>query len=74
MFEPYYNGTSYMNYDCGSALESFAGNLPRLREIKSIYDPDNIFRCNTNIAPLEDIQYPTRCGDDEIEKINSETK
>eukprot|EP00189_Rhodosorus_marinus_P003329 CAMPEP_0113954244 /NCGR_PEP_ID=MMETSP0011_2-20120614/386_1 /TAXON_ID=101924 /ORGANISM="Rhodosorus marinus" /LENGTH=534 /DNA_ID=CAMNT_0000963233 /DNA_START=302 /DNA_END=1906 /DNA_ORIENTATION=- /assembly_acc=CAM_ASM_000156 len=73
MFEPYYNGTSYMNYDCGSALESFAGNLPRLREIKSIYDPDNIFRCNTNIAPLEDIQYPTRCGDDEIEKINSET-
>jgi len=49
-----YTGGSYTNYECGSALESFAKNLPRLRKLKRRYDPDNFFRCNTNVEPAEE--------------------
>ncbi len=32
-------------------LAAYDGNLPRLRELKRRYDPDNRFRGNVNIAP-----------------------
>jgi FAD/FMN-containing dehydrogenase len=48
---------AYLNFP-GSADESegmvkkaYAGNLSRLREIKTKYDPDNLFRSNLNIRP-----------------------
>jgi FAD/FMN-containing dehydrogenase len=35
-----------------AALTSVYGpNLPRLRQIKKQYDPDNVFRMNLNIPP-----------------------
>lgn len=46
-----FTGGSYINYDGGTALDSFGSNLPRLRKVKRMYDPDNIFHCNTNIKP-----------------------
>jgi len=44
---------TYLNYDSGAAEASFGENLPRLREIKKKYDPDNFFKCNINILPAE---------------------
>lgn len=38
----------------GSAAASFGANLPRLRELKRKWDPDNVFRANLNIAPADD--------------------
>ena len=51
-------GAVYLNFT-GRADESpeahvasaHAGNLRRLAEIKRVYDPDNFFRRNNNIAP-----------------------
>ena len=44
---PYVSGSSYVNY-CDLDIPYWATaywglNLPRLRRIKSIYDPDNLF-------------------------------
>jgi FAD/FMN-containing dehydrogenase len=31
--------------------ENYQGNLPRLRQIKRKFDPDNLFRLNANVLP-----------------------
>ena len=33
------------------AAVAYGPNLPRLRELKAKYDPDNVFRHNVNILP-----------------------
>ncbi len=45
---------NYLNHDdsLDEALVAVYGpNLPRLRQIKKTYDPDNIFHLNVNIKP-----------------------
>lgn len=34
-----------------SAEDVFGDNLPRMREVKARYDPDNVFRHNLNVEP-----------------------
>jgi hypothetical protein len=52
---PYLAPTRYMNYledDAVSpAVAAYGPNLPRLRAIKTEYDPDNFFHHNVNIPP-----------------------
>jgi FAD/FMN-containing dehydrogenase len=54
--EPHLAPLRYVNYldedDVGDAVPAAYGpNYERLREIKRRYDPDNVFRLNTNIVP-----------------------
>jgi FAD/FMN-containing dehydrogenase len=53
---PYLAPTRYVNYleDDASdpAATAYGPNLPRLRELKTKYDPDNFFRHNVNILPV----------------------
>ena len=53
--QPYLHG-AYINCpdrELPYALEEYYGeNLPRLREIKTQYDPENIFRYQQSIPPL----------------------
>jgi hypothetical protein len=53
---PYLARVRYMNYLEDDAQEpaeaAFGPNLPRLRAIKTKYDPGNFFRHNVNILPL----------------------
>jgi FAD/FMN-containing dehydrogenase len=53
---PYLAPTRYVNYLEDDAIDAaavvYGPNLPRLREIKKKYDPDNFFRHNVNIQPL----------------------
>jgi hypothetical protein len=54
------NGSVYLNFT-GIADETpsagvdtaFGRNLKRLADIKAVYDPDNFFRLNNNIAPSQ---------------------
>ena len=55
--EPYFGAARYVNYladdekaDPGSPA-AYGPNYARLRELKSKFDPDNVFRTNVNIAP-----------------------
>jgi hypothetical protein len=55
---PFAGRQRYINYldeddtTAGGSLAAVYGpNLPRLREIKKRYDPDNFFRMNLNIPP-----------------------
>ena len=52
---PYLAPTRYLNYLEDDAIDpavvAYGPNLPRLREIKTSYDPGNFFRHNVNILP-----------------------
>jgi FAD/FMN-containing dehydrogenase len=52
---PYLAPTRYVNYLEDDAVDpaavAYGPNLPRLREIKKKYDPDNFFRHNVNVTP-----------------------
>lgn len=55
---PYSTGGMYVNYlgNSGYADEpraTYGANLGRLRQLKRRYDPQNVFRFNVNITPLE---------------------
>ena len=53
--EPYRFERRYVNYmtedDQGAVREAFGANYDRLVELKRVWDPDNLFRQNQNIAP-----------------------
>lgn len=54
--EPELLGTVYVNHMMGDdrperVRASYGENYARLRELKSVYDPMNLFRVNANIAP-----------------------
>jgi FAD/FMN-containing dehydrogenase len=53
--KPYHSAMRYLNYLEADAEDpatvAYGANLPRLREIKKKYDPDNFFRHNVNISP-----------------------
>ncbi len=48
-------GSVYVNFmpedEEGRLGEAYGNNLDRLRQIKAVYDPDNLFRVNHNILP-----------------------
>jgi hypothetical protein len=52
---PYLGATRYVNYLEDDAPDpaavAYGPNLPRLRDIKAKYDPENFFSQNVNIAP-----------------------
>lgn len=54
---PHSRGGGYVNYqpDEGESEVSgaYAGRLARLRELKQLWDPDNVFRLNQNIKPVQ---------------------
>jgi len=53
--QPHLTGGAYSNFmgddDAQAASTAYGSTLARLREIKAIYDPDNVFRLNQNIEP-----------------------
>jgi FAD/FMN-containing dehydrogenase len=54
--EPHLQGSAYVNHIAADdrpekVRASFGANHRRLREIKSVYDPANLFRVNSNIPP-----------------------
>jgi FAD/FMN-containing dehydrogenase len=54
--EPQLLGTVYINHMMGDdrperVRASYGDNYARLREVKSLYDPMNLFRVNANITP-----------------------
>jgi berberine-like enzyme len=56
--EPHLLGRAYVNHLAAedrpeTVRASFGENYTRLRQIKSIYDPTNLFRINTNIPPAQ---------------------
>jgi FAD/FMN-containing dehydrogenase len=52
---PYSAGGAYVNFimDEGNVRvqATYGGNYQRLRAVKGVYDPDNIFHVNQNIPP-----------------------
>ncbi len=52
---PHSEEGGYINFmaedDQGRIAANYKGNYDRLREIKTKYDPGNVFRHNQNIAP-----------------------
>jgi FAD/FMN-containing dehydrogenase len=55
--EPHLQGSAYINHIAADDLpekvrSSFGDNYQRLRELKSKYDPTNLFRVNANIPPV----------------------
>ena len=54
--EPHLLGTAYVNHLSSDdrpekVRASFGENYGRLRQVKGVYDPTNMFRMNANIAP-----------------------
>jgi FAD/FMN-containing dehydrogenase len=55
--EPHLLGSAYVNHLAADdrpevVRASFGENYARLRQVKSVYDPTNLFRVNANIAPF----------------------
>ncbi len=54
---PHAVGTAYINFMPGDEAErveaAYAGNYRRLAELKTRYDPMNLFRMNQNVRPME---------------------
>jgi len=53
--ERHLTGGAYSNFmgddDAEAASVAYGATLNRLREVKAVYDPDNVFRLNQNIEP-----------------------
>jgi FAD/FMN-containing dehydrogenase len=54
--EPHLEGSAYVNHLAADdrpekVRASFGSNYQRLRELKKVYDPTNLFRVNANIPP-----------------------
>ena len=54
--EPHLMGTAYVNHLSSDdrpekVRASYGQNYDRLRQVKGVYDPTNLFRMNANIAP-----------------------
>ncbi len=54
--EPHLQGSAYVNHIAADdrpekVRASFGQNYQRLREVKAVYDPANLFRVNSNIPP-----------------------
>jgi FAD/FMN-containing dehydrogenase len=54
--EPHLLGAAYVNHLSADdqpekVRASFGQNYDRLRQLKRVYDPTNLFRLNANIAP-----------------------
>jgi len=54
--EPHLEGSAYVNHLAADdrpekVRASFGENYARLRQLKALYDPTNLFRVNANIAP-----------------------
>ncbi|HZI39929.1 MAG TPA: BBE domain-containing protein, partial [Acidimicrobiia bacterium] len=54
---PHSAGGAYVNWMGDEGVERVAAtyrtNYERLREVKTKYDPDNVFHINQNIKPLQ---------------------
>ena len=52
---PHMNGGSYVNYmggeETGGSDAAYGNTLRKLKQVKRIYDRDNFFRLNQNVAP-----------------------
>ena len=55
--KPHAAGTAYVNFMPADEIDrveaAYGGNYGRLVEVKRRYDPQNLFRMNQNVAPLE---------------------
>lgn len=55
MAAPHAASSVYINFlnedEVDRIAEAYGPNYDRLRQIKAIYDPDNLFRTNQNIRP-----------------------
>ena len=53
--EPHLSGGAYSSFmgddDAQAAIAAYGATLERVRWIKAVYDPDNVFRLNQNIEP-----------------------
>ena len=54
--QPFSTGGNYVNFqladdDARRTADAYGKNFERLQQIKSAYDPDNLFRVNRNISP-----------------------
>jgi hypothetical protein len=55
--EPFLAGGSYVNFmgddEDDPAASAYGPTITRLRQVKAVYDPGNVFRLNQNITPAE---------------------
>ena len=57
--QPHLLGRVYINHVAAddrpeTIRVSFGENYPRLQQVKSVYDPTNLFRINANIVPAQE--------------------
>ena len=59
---PFAMGSVYVNFmpedESGRVESAYGANYHRLAEIKRRYDPDNLFRMNQNIRPINERRGP----------------